>query len=74
MKKTIFKLMIASCVATAGYYQYSQQENNINDVVFQNIEALAGDEHYVDIFCYGNGSVECEGIKVEMKIEGLRLD
>lgn len=74
MKKTIFKLMLASCVAAAGYYQYSQQENNIKDVVFQNIEALAGDEHYVDIFCYGYGSVECDGIKVEMKIEGLRLD
>lgn len=73
MKKTIFKLMIASCVVIAGCYLYSQKVNHVSDVVLQNIEALAGDEYYEDTLCYGKGSVDCLGAKVEMKIEGLSL-
>lgn len=50
------------------------KENNISDVVLQNIEALAEDEYSEATFCYGRGSVDCFGRKVEMKIEGLSLD
>lgn len=74
MKKIFLNLMIVSCGVITDGYLYSEKETNFNDIVFQNIEALAGDEYYEDILCYGKGSVDCNGIKVEMKIEGLRLD
>lgn len=74
MKKTIIKCVVVTCGVIVGCYQYSQKENNISDVVLQNIEALAGGEYYEDTFCYGRGSVDCLGHKVEMKIEGLSLD
>lgn len=74
MKKMIFSLIIVLCGVIAGGYLYSQKETTINDIVLQNIEALAGDESHEDIICYGRGSVDCNEIKVEMKIEGLRLD
>lgn len=74
MKKTIIKCVVVACGVIAGCYLYSQKENNISDVVLQNIEALAEDEYSEATFCYGRGSVDCFGRKVEMKIEGLSLD
>lgn len=74
MKKMIFSLIIVLCGVIAGGYLYSQKETTINDIILQNIEALAGDESHEDILCYERGSVDCNGVKVKMKIEGLRLD
>lgn len=45
MKQTIFKLMIASCGVISGYC-LSQKVSHISGVFLQNIEALAGYEHY----------------------------
>lgn len=74
MKKTIIKSMVVACGVIASCYLYSQKENNISDVVLQNIDALAGNEYSEASFCYGHGSVDCLGHKVEMKIEGFSLD
>lgn len=74
MKKTILKLTLVICLVVASCYLYLQKDNDLNDVVIKNIEALAEDEYYEeDYYCYGIGSVDCYGDKVEMKIEGYRL-
>lgn len=74
MKKRIWKLTIACCAIIAGCYFYPQKNNNISLLVTHNVEALAEEEHYVSIFCYNIGSVDCKDRKVEVKIEGLSLD
>lgn len=74
MKKTILKLTLAICLVVTSYYLYLQKNNGFNDLVIKNIEALAEDEyHEEDVYCYGTGSIDCYGDKVEMKIEGYRL-
>lgn len=73
MKKKIFKLTIVASAIVAGSYLYQQKDNSFNNLAIQNIEALAEDEYYGDIFCYGLGSVDCYGDWVEMKIEDYRL-
>ena len=62
------------CLITASCYLYLQKDNDLNNLVIKNIEALAEDVYYEeDYYCYGRGSVDCYGDKVEMKIEGYRL-
>ena len=74
MKKTILKLPLVICLITASCYLYLQKDNDLNNLVIKNIEALAEDEYYEeDYYYYGIGSVDCYGDKVEMKIEGYRL-
>ena len=74
MKKTILKLPLVICLITASCYLYLQKDNDLNNLVIKNIEALAEDEYYEeDVYCYGIGSVDGYGDKVEMKIEGYRL-
>lgn len=73
MKKIILKLILATCIVIAGYFLYLQEDNYLNDLAVKNIEALAGNEYEEDYYCYGTGSVDCHGNKVEMKIEGFRL-
>lgn len=49
------------------------QTSDVNDLVLQNVEALAGGEsgHYT---CMGHGSVYCDQAYVEVKIDGYSLD
>lgn len=42
------------------------------DLVFNNIEALANTEGEGEFFCFGTGSIDCYGDKVEIKYTGLR--
>lgn len=74
MKKIILKLTLVICLVVTSCYLYLQKDNEFNDLVIKNIEALAEDEYYEeDYYCYGIGSVDCYGDKVETKIEGYRL-
>ena len=73
MKKIILKLTLATGIVIAVYFLYLQENNYLNDLAVTNIEALAENEYEEDYYCYGTGSVDCYGDKVEMKIEGFRL-
>lgn len=72
MKKIIFKLTIACLGIISGSYLYQQKKHQVNDIALENIEALANEESSGDTFCYGIGSIDCLGRKVEMKFTGVR--
>lgn len=72
MKKKNFKLAIVCLGFISGCYFYQQKDQKLNDLVQQNIEALASGEGSSSTFCYGIGSVDCLGNKVEMKFTGVR--
>lgn len=76
MKRKIIKSSIALLCLFGGMYFHSIQpeKNVLNDLVFENIEALALTEEDPDenFRCYGWGDIECHGKKVEVKYSGLR--
>jgi hypothetical protein len=58
-----------------GMFLYSEnrpQKVCFSEMALANIEALAGGEGIGNGYCFGSGSVDCYGYKVEMKITGLR--
>ena len=74
-RKTIKSGIIFRCLL-GGIYFYSTQspKNVINDLAFENIEALALPEEDPEenFKCYGWGDIECHGKKVERKTSGFR--
>ena len=69
MKKTILKLPLVICLITASCYLYLQKDNDLNNLVIKNIEALAEDEYYEeDVYCYGIGSVDCYAVHLRSRI------
>lgn len=73
MKKTIFKISLCVVCFTAICFLGKQKNNKISELVLCNVEALAENESYIHVYCYGDGSVDCYGRNVEMKIEGYSL-
>ena len=56
MKKKTFKLVLGLVTIIAAGYLYTKQssENNMTDLVYANIEALANpedDDDYMDVLC-----------------------
>lgn len=76
MKRKTIKSGIALLCLLGGMYFYSNQsdKNVLNDLTFENIEALALSEEdpNENYRCYGWGDVECHGRKVEVKYSGFR--
>lgn len=74
MKK--IKLLTALAVIVAGGYLMHGQENKVaTPLALQNVEALANNEHEINYFCYGSGSVKCpNGRDVEYYLDNLKLD
>ena len=49
----------------------------MNELMFENIEALANNENGQsgeNYSCYGRGEVDCDGDKFEIKFSGYSLD
>lgn len=76
MKKNIIKLGLISLSLIGGIYFYSTNSNkeNLNDLAFENIEAIAAGESGGNYICFGNGDIDCHGNRVERMYSGLRLD
>lgn len=76
MKRKIIKSSIALlCLSGGIYFHFAQPEKDaLNDLAFENIEALALTEEdpNENYRCYGWGDVDCHGYKVEVKFGGLR--
>jgi hypothetical protein len=66
MKRPIKLLLIAVCIAAAWHF-IPEKKTNIQDLVFENIEALANNEGS-GTWCFGTGSVDCLWQKAELKI------
>lgn len=75
MKKTVKISGILSCLLVGALFVITPKKD-VSDLVLENVEALAHDEikDESSVHCYGDGEVDCYGIKVEMKITGLSLD
>ncbi|MCS2891206.1 NVEALA domain-containing protein [Parabacteroides faecis] len=72
--KNKLKLIGFMVCLIAGFYFWSNQKNELPALVLDNIEALAYGEHGDRVNCYGDGSVDCYGYWVEMRITGLSLE
>lgn len=74
-KKTLVKLILAAgCSMAACCFSGNKGTTDLDKLALRNIEALAQGEKDADANCYGRGSVDCRGYKVEYKISGLRLE
>lgn len=75
MKRKTIKSGIALLCLLGGMYFHSisSEKNELNNLAFKNIEALALEEGPGENFaCYGWGEIECHGIRVERKTTGFR--
>ena len=71
------KMMISFIVVATGmsFIGSSYSNNNTNDLLLDNIEALANGEQENGIKCIGEGTVDCPiGIKVEAVIRFYGLE
>lgn len=74
MKKNISKGIVALFCLSGIYFLNTPDTTAINQLAFENIEALAQGEGPGENYrCYGDGSVDCHGYKVEHKISGFSL-
>lgn len=76
MKKKIIKLGLISLSLIGGIYPYSTDLNkdNLNDLAFENIEAIAAGEAGGNYKCFGYGDIDCHGYRVEKMYSGFSLD
>ena len=76
MKNKLKITTIVLCMLIFVFFFLSQNRNfKIKDSVFNNVEALAsGESGDVKYHCFGEGTVDCDGEKVEMKITGYSFD
>lgn len=72
MKKKLKLAGLVTCLI-AGCYFWSTPKNDLPSLLLENIEAVAYGEHGDRVNCYGDGSVDCYGHWVEMRIEGFSL-
>ena len=74
MKKNVSRLFFIAVVIISSFYFITEQESTVETLLFDNIEALASGEGGGAFNCYGWGSVDCYGPKVEYMIDGMDLD
>lgn len=72
MKKRLIKGTIAISFLICIYFFNTPKENPVHYFALENIEALAQGEGE-NIRCYGTGSVDCRGFKVEKVYSGFNL-
>lgn len=72
-KKMVLSFIVVATVMSFIGSSYSN--NNTNDLLLDNIEALANGEQENDITCMGEGTVDCPiGIKVRAVIRFYGLE
>lgn len=78
MKKIIKTGFVFLLLFGAWYFGHTTSDKNpMNELMFENIEALANNENGQsgeNYSCYGRGEVDCDGDKFEVKISGFSLD
>lgn len=69
--KTKVKLLLISLCLIGGFCILADKENTeVKDLASENIEAIAS---IPIIACYGEGSVDCKGYSVKIKIDGYKF-
>ena len=74
MKKKISKLLFIGVAVVSCLFFTAEENNRVETLLFDNIEALASGEHEVMYRCYNSGDIDCYGHKVEFMIDGVKLD
>ena len=74
MKKKMSKLLFIGVVLIAAYCSLIKEKSTVETLLFDNVEALASGEEGTLFWCFGSGSIDCYGHKVEYMIEGMDLD
>lgn len=71
MRQKLVKLL-AGIICLVGIYLFTRTEKeNLTDLALENIEALARNEN-TNFYCIGEGDIDCNGIKVKRRFDGLR--
>lgn len=73
MKKNTIKGMVTLICLGGIYFFNTSDATTVNQLAFENIEALAGGENGENMICFGDGSIDCHSYKVEKKITGFSL-
>lgn len=71
MKRTVLKFLVGSICLLGTYFYAQPEKENLTDLALENVEALAQDE-YTNYICLGQGDIDCDGIKVKRRFDGLR--
>ena len=74
MKKKISKLLFIGVAVVSCLFFAAEENNRVETLLFDNIEALASGEEESRYRCYNSGEVDCYGHKVEYMVDGLDLD
>lgn len=73
MKRKIIETVVVLLCLSVGFcfYAYLYEEKSMKDLALENIDALATPEGYPseNFCCYGQGDIDCHGVKVEMKFQ-----
>lgn len=75
--KTKLSIISFLLIITAFVYSYSNSEKEgLDNLLLENIEALADEEYDDTAKCYGRGSVDCPytDVKVRYVMEGYSLE
>lgn len=72
--KNKLKLVGVIVCLIAGICFWTNKRNELPALILENIEALAYGENGSGVNCYGDGSIDCAGDWVKMKISGLSLE
>lgn len=71
--KKLLPFMAVAVMSLYGYVSFVEYTGSagMSELMLENVEALAQGEggNYV---CYGSGDIDCHGMKVWVKYEGIR--
>ena len=60
-------------LTVAGCWLFNQsKEIPLSELALENVEALANGEGHENYGCIGDGEIDCYGMKVAIRVDGLR--
>ena len=71
MKRTLLKFLVGIISLLGAYFYVQTEKENLTDLALDNIEALAQGEN-TNLYCFGEGDIDCKGIKVKNRFDGIR--
>lgn len=71
MKRTSLKFLVGIISLLGAYFYVQTEKENLTDLALDNIEALAQGEN-TNLYCFGEGDIDCKGIKVKKRFDGIR--
>lgn len=76
MKKKILFISLFLVVAITVTFLFNKERSNLENLMLENIDALASGESDIFIRCVGSGSVDCprNHVKVYLVREGYSLE